>query len=643
MADYVANQSAGCFIATRYLPTSLKEVRALRYTKLTFITLILFILITVVFSGKGPTPTRAAQNRSTAAVTSGPQIAAQFKPNLMTVNAGESVTFTIEIINVGPIALDTVSVTGSPVASCNRTDLGPMTPGQVKEYTCSRTNVTDNFLNEIVVTGLSANEVETVRRVGAFVKARKTVLAIEKRPITQTVVRGAAARFAIVLFNLSSDIVLTNVKVDDSVANDCDFDPAIPLNLAPGESKDYLCSLPNVQTPQTTVATAQGTNPQNNQVYTDSFAAWVDMLGITAGLSTQPATVAEPGGLVTYMATVTNPGSFPVTLSALTTDQYGNILDPANSQVAAATNSCLSQSGLPTIQPFGGTYSCSFVAAASGQPSNYVVVLTARARNLANTEVSATASATVVITDLPASIALSVSADPPFINPPGRNVSFSVRIDNTSEADTVSITQLTDSVSGNLNNRGSCELPQTIPPGGSYQCAYTANVQGQVGDEKTRTITASGVDDDTPPGSVSASKDVTVGITDQVLQNVYMPTVADDVVGIRCNDPYPLQLNRPYNFLPPLPWSPPQNQGSFFRFTLSQTGNVRIDLTNFVPREGQLIVWTSGCASLIRNTNTALNRVLDLGQQIGGTYIIQLINDGPRNVKDPYGLIVRFN
>jgi hypothetical protein len=88
-------------------------------------------------------------------------------------------------------------------------------------------------------------------------------------------------------------------------------------------------------------------------------------------------------------------------LSGLSTDKYGNILDPVNNQVAAGNNTCLPQTGLPTIQPFGGTFSCSFGAAASGQPSNYVVVLSARAKNLANTEVSAIASATVVITDVP--------------------------------------------------------------------------------------------------------------------------------------------------------------------------------------------------------------------------------------------------
>jgi hypothetical protein len=156
-------------------------------------------------------------------------------------------------------------------------------------------------------------------------------------------------------------------------------------------------------------------------------------------------------------------------------------------------------------------------------------------------------------------------------------------------------------------------------------------------------ITASGEDDDLPPSPVSASTTVTVGITNQVTRVIYMPSVSDDSLGARCGDPYPLQVNRQYNFLPPLPYSPPANQGNFFKYTINQRGNVRIELTKFVPEEGQLIVWTNNCGTLVRNTNTSLNKTLDLGQQESGTYIIQLINDGSPNNRDTYGLLVRVN
>lgn len=69
-------------------------------------------------------------------------------------------------------------------------------------------------------------------------------------------------------------------------------------------------------------------------------------------------------------------------------------------------------------------------------------------------------------------------------------------------------------------------------------------------------------------------------------------------------------------------------------------------LTNFVPRAGQLVVWSGNCGDLIiagRNTDTALNKTVDLGQRPPGNYVIQLINDGPSNTKDLYGLLISTN
>lgn len=616
----------------------------MNHSKIKFAVLIvLLVILSGAWAKFGSLNARAIRSESLRAITAGPQIAAEFKPQFIGVNSGGTATFTIEITNTGPLPLDSVTVTNSSVTDCNRNGLGPLSVGQSTGYTCQRNNVTENLVNEILVTGVTAEGAEAFFKTGAFVKVRKTVLAIEKRPISQTVKRGETARFTIVLFNLSSDILLTNLTVDDSVANDCDLNPTIPLNLAPGESRDYLCNLPNVQTPQLTVATVQGTNPANNQVFTDSFAVWVNVLGIVAGVTPTPASLPEPGGLVTFAVQLTNPGSFPVTLSSLTADKFGNLLDPANDKVAAATNTCLPQPSLPTIQPLGGTFNCSFVAAAIGQPPASVMALTAKAKDANNVEVSATANGTVEITDVPAEISLTASPTPPFISPPGRVVTFNVGIENESEADTVTINQLTDSELGNLSGRGTCQVPQTILPGDKYQCAYTDNVQGQAGEEKSRTITAAGIDDEQPPSPVTATTTVTVGITNQVTRVIFMPSVADESLGTRCRDPYPLTLNRKYSFLPPLPYSPPANQGNFFNFTLTQRGNVRIELTNFVPKEGQLVIWTNNCAALVRNTNTDINKTLDLGQQESGTYIIQLINDGPRNTKDTYDLLVRFN
>ncbi len=86
---------------------------------------------------------------------------------------------------------------------------------------------------------------------------------------------------------------------------------------------------------------------------------------------------------------------------------------------------------------------------------------------------------------------------------------------------------------------------------------------------------------------------------------------------------------------------------------MPRQGNVSVELTNFVPQAGQLVVWSGACGSLEllgRNPNSALNKTVNLGslpavdgQSQSIQYIIQIINDGPTNTTDPYGLRVVFD
>ena len=96
---------------------------------------------------------------------------------------------------------------------------------------------------------------------------------------------------------------------------------------------------------------------------------------------------------------------------------------------------------------------------------------------------------------------------------PGGDVVFTVVIDNTSSAtDPVTITSLTDDVHGDLDGRGTCAVPQTIQPGDSYSCSFSAFVAGNAGDSETDVVTASGTDDDGSP--VTDSDDATVTVSD---------------------------------------------------------------------------------------------------------------------------------
>lgn len=590
----------------------------------------------------------------TATAATGPLIISGQKPRFQDFFPGGDAAFTVAITNTGSVEFQTVTVSDAVSPDCNRGDLGPLSPGQSTSYTCTRENVAESYLNELQVNG-TTTDTTVSHRSNAFVKVLKQELRITKTPQVQTIRQGATAFFTITLYN-TSDSIMTIEEVNDSVVDDCDRTPTITINLGPGDSLDYPCSISNVQAPLATVATVRARNPVTNNEFTASDVAWVDLLNLQAELVPQPASVPEPGDLVTYTVNLVNSGSVPVTLVGLTTNKYGNILDPGNDLVEAATNSCLPQPSPPTLPPYNGSYQCAFVAPAEGQPSNFSVILTATARDPNDIDVTATTNATVLITNVPASMKVTLSADPPFINPPSQQVSFSVLVENTSGADAITITDITDEFLGSLDRRGTCEFPvEGLPAGFSYQCRFADTVSGQLGQQKSRIITVDATSDDQTGETLTVSEVVTVGITDQPTQYNFMPNVNDHSLDrTSCGRPYPLTLNTQYYFRPPNRYDPTlpveQREQDYFTFELTQSGRVRVELTNFVPRKGQLIIRphvagsTTPCGSpLGRNPDEALNKIVDLGTQPAGRYYIQIINDGPSNVPDLYGLIVRVN
>lgn len=625
-------------------------------------TLIAFLLIGAVLFislgvAAGLASARPAPGDSPAATTAtGPLIISGQKPRFQDFFAGGNAVFTVSITNTGSINFQTVTVSDAVSPDCNRGDLGALAPGQSTSYTCTRANVTESYLNELQANG-TTTDTTVSHRSNAFVKVLKQELRITKTPQVQTIRHGATAYFTVKLFN-TSDSVITIEEVDDSLVDDCDRLPTITINLDPAESVDYPCSISNVQAPLATVATVRARNPATSEEYIASDVAWVEILNLQAGMTPQPTALPEPGGPVTYTINLVNSGSVPVTLVGLTTNKFGNILDPGNSLVEAATNNCLPQPTLPTLPPYGGSYECRFVALVEGQPSDFSAILTATARGPNSMDVTATTNAIVTITNVPASMKVTLSADPPFINPPSQQVSFSVLVENTSGADAITITGVTDEFLGDLDGRGTCEFPvEGLPAGFSYQCRFADVVSGQVGQQKSRTVTVDATSDDQPGEILTVSELVTVNITDQPTRNNFMPNVSDHTLDrTSCGRPYPLTVNTQYYFRPPNRYDstlpPEQREQDYFTFELTQSRRVRVELTNFVPRKGQLIIRphvtgnvSSPCGSipLGRNPDEALNKVVDLGTQPAGRYYIQIINDGPSNVPDLYGLIVRID
>ena len=113
-------------------------------------------------------------------------------------------------------------------------------------------------------------------------------------------------------------------------------------------------------------------------------------------------------------------------------------------------------------------------------------------------------------------LALTKTPTPSQVTTPGGDVSFAVAVTNSGQA-AVTLTSLSDSVYGNVADAGNavlksttCALPQTLPPGGGYTCAFTATVSGAAGAVHRNTLTATAGG----PGntSVSAAAEATVNV-----------------------------------------------------------------------------------------------------------------------------------
>jgi uncharacterized repeat protein (TIGR01451 family) len=115
------------------------------------------------------------------------------------------------------------------------------------------------------------------------------------------------------------------------------------------------------------------------------------------------------------------------------------------------------------------------------------------------------------------SITVSKTANPSSVQEPGGTVQYTVRIDNISPADVVTINSLVDSVFGNLNGQGNCSTPRTIPVGGNTTCTFSKTINGNAGVQHSNTVTAAGVDDDGDPVSGQGSATVTIANTNPSL------------------------------------------------------------------------------------------------------------------------------
>jgi uncharacterized repeat protein (TIGR01451 family) len=319
---------------------------------------------------------------------------------------------------------------------------------------------------------------------------------------------GGSVQYTVQVRNSSAAVGVTIASLVDSAFGNLNGQGtcAVPQTIALNGT--YTCQFSktisgNAGATHSNTVTAAGTAANGGPVSAQGSATVTltnAQPSITVSKSANPSSVTEPGGNVQYTVQINNTSNSqdPVTITSLTDDKFGNLNGQGNCSV-------------PRTIPPGQSTSCTFTKQVQGAGNTtHTNRVTANGADDEGSAVSGQGSASVQIVNAGSSITVSKSANPTSVQEPGGTVQYTVRIDNISPADAVTINSLVDDRFGNLNGQGNCSVPQTIQPGAFYTCAFSKTISGNAGVTHTNQVTASGVDDDGDLVSGQGSATVTI-------------------------------------------------------------------------------------------------------------------------------------
>jgi uncharacterized repeat protein (TIGR01451 family) len=449
---------------------------------------------------------------------------------------GDFVTFHITITNLSPV--DVVTVTQlvdsdfGDITTTGHDDIVSTTCAMPQTlainggvYACRFVafvdeNFGDPHDNIVVASGID-DDGETV--VGAdeeevVITNVPSSLVVSKTPNpAQVPENGGTVVYTVVITNTSAvDSVTLNEVIDnrlpDPISNTCT--PALPVTLVPNAS--ITCSFSQfIQGDfgeiHTNVVTANGFDDDNFLVTASASAhvTFIDTPGVLAiSKSATPVQAAEGGSTIAYGIVVTNTSvADSVTVNTLGDDRF----------VGVDTNCAPS---LPATLLPGQSISCPFSRFITGNAQEtHTNIATAAGLDDDGNPVVASDDADVVFSNLPSAMTVSKSANVLGVPQAGAIVTFTVVVTNTSAVDTLTLNGLTDSIYGDVTAASNpaltdttCLMPQSLTPSAIYICQFSALIAGQIGDEHTNVLIASGTDDDGV--ALEASDPETVVVTD---------------------------------------------------------------------------------------------------------------------------------
>ncbi|HRI57394.1 MAG TPA: hypothetical protein PK170_09900, partial [Anaerolineae bacterium] len=340
----------------------------------------------------------------------------------------------------------------------------------------------------------------------------------------------------------SQDPVTITSLVDDKFGNLVvnGLCPA-PGAIQPGQF--YTCTFNkpingNAGVVHTNRVTASGTDNDNTPV-SGSDDATVTIANVNPSItvvkSANPTGVPS-GGSVQYTVRIDNTSNSqdPVTIHSLSDNVFGGLNGQGTCNIPqtiapSAQYSCTFQKSV--TGPPGGSHNNTVSASGvddenspvSGQGSAAVVIFTPTPTNTPTATATPTHTPTRTPTHTPtatptptvtptATPALVVGKSPSLASAPsGTSVFFTVSIQNNAPR-RVTINSLTDTVFGNLDNQGSCDVPWDINSGQTETCGFWGTVTANSGSNHVNTVTASG-QTQAPVVPVSGQGSATVAIT----------------------------------------------------------------------------------------------------------------------------------
>ena len=211
-----------------------------------------------------------------------------------------------------------------------------------------------------------------------------------------------------------------------------------------------------------------------------------------------PGELAEPGGNVDYTIRVVNTGNTDLTLTSLEDDLVGGTLNGVGTCVTGGTLAA------------EGVYSCQYTRTVNGVAGDTVtntVTVVASVPAAPGTTLTESDSFIVSIVEgaPPPTISVTKTVSPDELEAPGGDVTYTVRVTNTSAADDpVTLQSLGDTRYGNLAGKGTCTVGSVLASGAAYECSFGANYSGKAGDTFGNTVTAQAIDGD---GQIAEASD----------------------------------------------------------------------------------------------------------------------------------------